>query len=676
MRHAFTLAVLLAAGPVSAAPVVLDGKLHPHRAGTARPAEAEGPALTVKFNAKKNAGEHTLRLRQQDVKQTWKVLLNGKDLGRLIQDENDTELVLPVPAGRLADGENVLVIEAPGKIADDVRVGEITLDDRPVKDVLNEATVEVTVREGANPVPCRVTILSARGALATTGATSTDKLAVRPGVIYTADGSAKFGLPAGEYTIYAGRGFEYGVATVRVSLKPGDSVRKELTIRREVDTRGWVACDTHIHTLTHSGHGDATELERVITLAGEGIELPIATDHNKVVDYRRAAEKAGVGKHFTPVVGNEVTTDVGHFNVFPLLFVEKPADFKVKDWKGAAKALGTPTLRRAVILNHPRDLHAKFRPFGPERFLAATGEFLDGWQLPANAMELVNSGAMQTDVMQPVRDWFALYNRGHFLTPVGSSDSHDVSRYIVGQGRTYIRCKDEDVSKIDAEKALESFIAGRVSVSCGLFAEIAVNDKYGPGDRAPAAGEVTVAVRVLGPSWVKADRVELYANGVKIREADIKDDGKAGEKFSRAWKIERPNHDTHFVAVATGPGVEDLFWPIGKPYQPTSPVVKKRVIGVTGAAWFDADGNGTRWGMDYYAQRVLKEADGNWTKAIPNLKLYDEAVATQFAGLLRAAGTSPSDKDVRAAAKAAGEHVLRGFDAYSESWRASQIAKP
>ena len=95
-------------------------------------------------------------------------------------------------------------------------------------------------------------------------------------------------------------------------------VRKELAIKREVETKGWVSSDTHVHTLTHSGHGDATDLERVITLAGEGIELPIITDHNKQIDLHAVALKAAVRKYFTPVVGNEVTTDFGHFNVFPL----------------------------------------------------------------------------------------------------------------------------------------------------------------------------------------------------------------------------------------------------------------------------------------------------------------------------------------------------------------------
>ncbi len=677
---------LLSPAPVAAGPLVIDARLHHLRAGTQRewsdfPAEAEGASLTVKFRAKPNAAEQTLRLRQQDVKQTWKVSLNGKELGRLVADENDTEIVLAVPAGRLGDGENALVIEATGRAPDDIRVGEIALDDRPVKEVLSETTVEVTVREEVRrgervPVPCRLTVLSARGALATTSAISTDRLAVRPGVIYTADGTAKFGLPAGDYVIHAGRGFEYGIDTVRVSLKPGESARKELVIRREVPTPGFVACDTHVHTLTHSGHGDATDVERAITAAGEGLELLVATEHNIQVDYHAAAVKAGVRKHFTPVVGNEVTTSVGHFNVFPLAAGGPVPDFKVKDWKGVASVLSEAKAPRVVILNHPRDLHLQFRPFGPERHLALTGEDLDGWTLPANAVEVVNSGAQQSDVMRLVRDWFGVLNRGAFLTPVGSSDSHDVSRYIVGQGRTYIRAKDDAPGEIDITDAVKNFVEGRVMVSCGLLAEITVDGKYGPGDLAPAKSDVAVSVRVLGPAWTTAERVELYANGVKIHEASIKDHGQAGEKWAGKWTLPRPAHDVHLVAVATGPGVEALYWPLGKPYQPTSPVVRKRVVGLTGAVWLDGDGDGKRSSAHDYAKKLLADAGADWRKAVKALAAYDEAVAAQAAGLLRVAGVSPSDKDVRAVAKAAGEQVLRGFDAYAEAWRESRIARP
>src|SRR5205085_716148 len=181
--------------------------------------------------------------------------------------------------------------------------------------------------------------------------------------------------------------------------------------------------DPHVHTLTHSGHGDATLAERVVTVAGEGLELPVAAEHNKQADYRAAAVRAGVRAYFTPVVGNEVTTPVGHFNVFPLPAGGPVPEFRVKDWKALAAGLPAAAGPRVVVLNHPRDLHAGFRPFDPRRFIALTGEDFDGWELPANAVEVVNSGAQQTDVLRPFRDWFGLLNRGSFVTPVGSSDS-------------------------------------------------------------------------------------------------------------------------------------------------------------------------------------------------------------------------------------------------------------
>ena len=120
-------------------------------------------------------------------------------------------------------------------------------------------------------------------------------------------------------------------------------------------------------------------------------------------------------------------------------------------------------------------------------------------------------------------------------------------------------------------------------VSCGLLAEITVNGKYGPGDLVPAPGEVTVAVRVLGPGWATADKVELYANGRKIREAAIPDGTEGRREVGGEWTLPRFKHDVHLVAVATGPGVTELYWPIAKPYQPTSPRRQRRVIGATGA---------------------------------------------------------------------------------------------
>ena len=667
------LIVAIGAATVSAKERVLDPQMHHLRVGAKRewtdfPVRAEGPSLTVRFNAESNPREWTLRLRQQDVRLTWRVLLNGKEIARLLNDENDTALYLPIPAGTLVAGENALRIEQVGKASDDIRIGAIILDDRPVEQTLSEASVEIEVREADQPIPCRLTIVTADGALMTVAAKSSNTLAVRPGVIYTSAGKVRFGLPTGDYTIYAGRGFEYSVDSVRIKVIPGDAIQKSLTIRKEVPTRGWINSDTHVHTLTYSGHGDCTIEERIITLAGEGIEMPIATDHNKHIDFAATAVKLGLRKYFTPVVGNEVTTAFGHFNIFPVRADAPLPDHKRKEWKSISESIRKQTNAKVIILNHPRDLHSGFRPFGPAHHIALSGERLDGWEIPANAMEVVNSGAQQTDFMRLFHDWFGLLNRGVFLTPVGASDSHDVSRFIVGQGRTYIRARDDRPGEIDVAGAVENFLQGRVMVSCGLLPEITVNDKFGPGDLVPASDQVNVAVRVLGPSWVKADKIELYANGYKIRETKIiSADGKLGVKWAGEWTLPRFRHDVHLVAIASGPGVTELYWPIAKPYQPTSPKVNRRVIGATSAVWIDGDGDGKRSSAFAYAEMLLK-AHGP-KKVIAALGEYDEAVAVQVASLLRSRAISP-DMD---SARKAGDHIARGFLAYAEAYRESEV---
>ena len=223
----------------------------------------------------------------------------------------------------------------PPRENDDIVLHDIRIDPRPVAQSLHEATltVRVTDRDAGKALPCRLTLVNAQGALTPLiGLGSVSALAVRPGVVYTGNGRAELGLPVGEYTVFASRGFEWTVATQRLHIARGGSARLELQLHRAVPTPGWVSCDTHVHTLTHSGHGDATLDERMLTLAGEGIELPIATEHNLNVDYTEAARRAGVAEWFTPVAGNEVTTAAGHFNIFPVDPTARVPDFMRARW--------------------------------------------------------------------------------------------------------------------------------------------------------------------------------------------------------------------------------------------------------------------------------------------------------------------------------------------------------
>ena len=683
------LTAILAANPPTP-PLVIEPRLmhlrnDPSREWSSFPAQAEAAHLETTFTMPAaNDGEFAFRLRQQDVKQAWRVSLNGKPLGPLAREEADLVIYLPVPAGALAAGENTLRIESPARgaqSADDIRVGEIRLQSTPVNAALAEATLEVEVvdADSNRPLPARITIADANGSRHMVNAASSDSLAVRPGVIYTASGQARFGIPAGKYTVDAGRGFEYSLAKAEVTLVAGGNVKQRLAIRREVDTPGYVACDTHIHTLTHSGHGDASLDERMITLTGEGIELPIATDHNIHIDYEAAARRLGVRQYFTPVIGNEVTTPAGHFNIFPVEAGARLPNHRSKDWAATFGEIFSTPGAKVAILNHARDIHSGVRPFGPVLFNAAIGQNIAGWPLRMNAMEVINSGATQTDPLRLPRDWMALLNAGYSVTPVGSSDSHDVARYIVGQGRTYIRCSDADVSQIDVNDAVNSFLQGRVLVSYGLLAELSVNGKYMSGEFAALAGdEVDVEIRVLGPSWARATRVLLFANGEVIREEAIPRPapaGASGVQYAATWKLPRPKHDVHLVAIALGDGIDGPFWATAKPYQPTSPDWQPYTLGISGAVWLDADSDGRRSSARDYARQLMVAANGDTAKLIAALAGCDAPTAAQAADLLHTAGQSLDDPQLTTAIKSAPKHVANGFSAYRQALRDSELAK-
>jgi len=682
------LALFLTGGLASdgiSAELVLTDKLHHLRSGATRewadfPEQAEAASLILKFHGHPNATEQTLRLRHRDVKQTWRIVLNEQEVARLPPDENDMVTFWPLPPGSLRSGDNVLLIASDGKTSDDISIGDIRIDDRSRDQVLNEARVLVSVTEAdAGQIPCRLTIVDDQGALMTVGAASRRGLAVRPGVVYTADGRASFGLPAGHYTLYAGRGFEYGLASSRLDLRPGQNEIQQLTLQREVPTPGYVACDTHCHTVTFSGHGDSTLAERMVTLAGEGIELPIATDHNRHVDYESAATHAGVRRFFTPVIGNECTTPrLGHFNIFPISEYSRVVDQEARDWTELFASIHKCRNVQVIILNHPRDVHGGFRPFSPEHQLGVVGENLDGWKLEANAVELINSGATQNDLHLVYRDWFALLNHGHYLTPIGSSDSHDVARYIVGQGRTYVRC-DGDPAHLPIDEACRSFVGGRVLVSLGLLCDISVAGKYGPGDLVPAGADLEATIRVLGPSWSHATHVALYANGIKIREAEIEEKGNSprepGVKWQGTWTIPRSKHDVHLVAIATGPGVRGLFWPIARPYQPASPVWNSYVAGSTAPVWIDADDSGGFNPALEYATRIVGDASGDAAKLLERLADFDTAVASQAARLLHVQKLKAPAELLATATATTVPAIREGFQAYVEAWKESETAR-
>ncbi|HZM00562.1 MAG TPA: CehA/McbA family metallohydrolase [Planctomycetota bacterium] len=497
-------------------------------------------------------------------------------------------------------------------------IARVVCDTRPV-------TLRVVDADTGMPVPARITITDAQGRPTRTYRARCATTAVRTGVVYSSQGALSFELPPGEYSVYATRGLEWGLARARLSVgsKPGELT---LPIRREVDTAGFVACDTHVHTQTCSGHGDATIEERLVSLVGEGIEFAVATDHNHNTDYRPSQIELGLDGRLVVVTGNEVTTDVAHFTAFPLDPTDSVPPSDLLDWDRLVDGMRRRGAR-VVVLNHPHWPTPESGPFAVTGLDRARGDRRSRARFLFDAMELVSSQFLVERPADLLADWFALLNHGESIVVVGVSDSHTIA-HPVGQGRTYVRSNADDPAALEVQELYSNISAGRSSVSLGIFADVRVSGLWGMGDVVPIGGDrVELLLRVAAPSWIRPRRAEVYVDGSLVAQREVPAATDTSTDVWMQFAIElRASHDGWLVCVVTGDGVQGPWWPTEQPF----------TLAVTNPVYLDIDGDGHYMSPRGTALTKLQELQ---LKGAPMDKARvppecDAAVAAQFAQLL------------------------------------------
>lgn len=586
----------------------------------------EGTNLVASF-VLNGAVEGTLRLKQRDIHGVWRVRMNGKEIAQLRREEGERVAYYAVPASAVHPGTNQLEI-LPDNKTDDIAVGIVDWLSEPLRVHLKLQPLTVRVSEGGfgGPVPSRISITSADGAPADLYYCEAEDTAVRPGILYTRGVPTRVEVLPGAYRIAATRGMEWGRDERVVVVAGGEASVEEISLRlrREVRTPGYVACDTHIHTFTHSGHGNATMEERMMSLAGEGVELAVATDHNHHIDYAPVQGRLSLTGFFTPVVGNEVTSDNGHFNAFPMDPSGKPPVSKEADWVkliDGIRAAGA----RVVVLNHPRWPDVSRNPFTKAGLNRASGDRAKEGAFTFDAMELVNSTALQKDPLYLFRDWFALLNRGERITAVGSSDTHSVDD-PVGQGRSYVASSTDIPSRISIPEACQNILAGKVSVSLGMFADVKVQGRFGMGDLVDARSRTIAAkVRVAAPAWIDPMRVLAFLNGVQVAEVPLS--RTPGKPFDAEIKfnIRARDYDSYLVFVALGSGVPYPGWKTYEHY----------TLAATNPVYLDADGDGKYRSPREEALRRLGPATARLEAVLDLIRNTDPALGVQIASAAR-----------------------------------------
>jgi hypothetical protein len=446
--------------------------------------------------------------------------------------------------------------------------------------ILNQSTQQ--------PMPAKIVILK-NGESFHHNVESSTTLACRDNTIYSATGEGRFQIPAGKYEIWFGKGMEYSIETQQHSFEESKTYEIQTTLRKEINTDGFVCGDMHLHTFTFSGHGDATVEERLISCAAEGLEWAVSTDHNYVLDYAPYMKTLNLQKYMSTSIGNEVSTSIGHFNTYPLDPKKEKANYKIKDGKALFNHIREKTPKDVIIqVNHPRWVDSDyFNTKGLDPHFGSSKH--PEWSWNFDAIEVLNETTQLGWVPAPdnkfsvKNDWINFQNRNKRITALGNSDNHSVTEMIAGVPRNYIASSTDDPSKIDESEIIQSIKNQKVSVSSGIFVNMTANKDFGIGEQIDAKGKaVDFHLNVQAASWISCDRVEFLRNGQVIQTYDIpktKNSVRLDTIFSTLVE-----HDSWFMAIAYG----------DSPTPPILQIKKKPIIpkGFTNPIWVDADSNG------------------------------------------------------------------------------------
>ncbi len=435
---------------------------------------------------------------------------------------------------------------------------------------------------------------------------STDDLACRGHTIYSRTGKGTFELPAGEYEIWFGKGMEYSVDIQKVVFDSGQKATLKATLKRELNPKGFVGGDMHLHTYTFSGHGDATVEERLISCVAEGLEWAVATDHNAILDYGPYMKKLGLEKYMATAVGNEVSTNIGHFNTYPLDVTIPKVNSKITDGKTLYQTIRKEGLPNTIIqINHPRWVDSDFfNSKGLDPFYGKSKH--PEWDWDFDAFEVLNEnfGIGWRDApdnkFSVKQDWYNMLNQGIKKTGLGNSDSHSVIAQIAGVPRNYIKSSTDIPTEITNEEMAQSVKNQQVTVARGLFVNMTTMKGEGIGSTVNLTGKaksLTLNLEVQAPSWITCHKAELVENGEVIQTFDIPESTdviRMSETITLA-----PKKDSWYVLIAYG----------DKPMAPMIQGLEKPVLplGFTNPIWVDVEGDNKITSLYDHAENLVQQ---------------------------------------------------------------------
>lgn len=407
-----------------------------------------------------------------------------------------------------------------------------------------------------------------------------------PRIEFISPSGSDIALPRGRYRATVARGFEYTRHTATVDLESTLTARLDVSLRRVVDTTGYLSGDFHVHT---NGSFDSTDPAdyKAAAASAEGLEILVSTEHDNIVDLRPGVADAGVGAWVNAIMGDEVSTGYGHFNAFPLALDRTARQNGAIQWYQKTAPTLFAHARRSYPqaiwqVNHPR-MGMVGGYFNAAGYNAQTGVASNssGWSDDFDTLEVVNGNGWREFENQIRADWFSFLNRGKRVTATGNSDSHFAARHAVGYPRNYVVSSTDDPRAANESEFIANVRAGRVVVSGGIFVTASMGGATPGALFTPSGTSPSIHVKAQAAPWVSVTKIEIYANGQRVAERTLAAPGGAPPVVRFDDDIPLAfTRDTWVVAIATGTGTLDPVAAGAKPF------------GFTNAIYVDVNANG------------------------------------------------------------------------------------
>jgi len=424
-------------------------------------------------------------------------------------------------------------------------------------------------------------------------------------VTFGAAGSGELILPVGDWTATLSRGWEYSIQRQNVTAVAGQTVEVQGTLRRQVDTSGYIAADLHNHS-TRSIDSTFQIEDKIGSNACEGLDLVVLADHDCQADFTPQVEGMiedlpfDLHKWVRFVTGNEISPMYAHHTSFPLPTHPSGWIYWQVPWTLYDQGKFVRFLEYPEILARERELGAEV--INVAHPLANSGYFSYlGFDPPAvmpridsldpakftpdfDTIELLNSDGVDTMLDKILPMWCAFNNQGMFRTASGVSDAHQRGSEA-GFGRTMVASSAERADLIDLQEIWDNLRQHHAMVSGGIFVRLAIGEAA-VGDLVSLTGAFEVHLHVEAADWVPVERVDLLANGEIVATFDLAQPGEVDAQHPAVRFdgdiAQNPAADTWYAAVARGPADDRL-----------DPVFRgARAVGMTNAIRVDLDGNG------------------------------------------------------------------------------------